>query len=415
MKQLMYGFLFLFVLLGPASARAAGSATMTLDQASVQVQQGDVFEIAVLVNPLGESLDTVRSVLTYDPVRVRAQIATLTGAFDRSSPGNYIDNGVGKISWGGFTLGEPVTGTNTYLSVTFLALEQGEATISVSPDSRLINNGEERINVASLGAAAVAISAAADIDPSRSLLLLESGTHPSSDLWYANAQIDLHWIDLPGESPIETYRYAFDQAPSTIPEKVLGAEVKAMTERVQEDGVYYAHVQGVQADGLLTDVVHYRFQVDTTAPNPIELAAADTQILEGESAWLTFATTDEMSGVAQYQIALNSSEFQPQVSPLEMEDLPEGTYFFRVAAVDRAGNATYGSVNVRVYPQGTDLDRPEGYVLDSEVAAVTRAAVQTTALQQASDDQDSRDWPIVVLVILGLVALVTIFRRYRRT
>jgi hypothetical protein len=407
MKHLFSGLLIAVVVMLPGLSHAAGSATMSFDEVTVSAEQGESFDLTVQVQPNGEVLDTVRSIVTYDPATLSAQYVTLTGAFDRSAPGNYIDNGTGKVSWGGFTLDEPVADSTSFVSINFLALQEGTTTVSISGDSRAISAGVENIDPTDLGSSVVTVGAAAVADPTLSLVILESDSHPDPSAWYSNASVNLNWIEIAADSGIASYLYDFDQSSSTDPSTTLAAGVSEMTQEVVEDGIYYFHIKGVQIDGRETDVVHHRVQVDTTDPNPIELSVQDTKLLEGESAWFTFATTDDTSGVMQYQIALNSSDFKVQSSPLEMEDLDPGTYFFRVVAIDRAGNTAYGSTSVRVYPEGTDVDRPEDYEPASEIEAVVSAL---------SDDDDtaSSTQTLLTLVLGVLIALGLIYAIARR-
>ena len=81
-----------------------------------------------------------------------------------------------------------------------------------------------------------------------------------------------------------------------------------------------------------------------------------------------------------------------------MSDLPVGTYFFRVAAIDRAGNASYGSTSVRVYPEGTDLSRPDGYDEDAEMTAIT----------QSVSDETNNTKKLLITFILGVIIILGI-------
>ena len=391
----------------PALSQAAGTATMNFDEATVSTELGESFDLTVQVEPGGEDLDTVRSIVTYDPETLSVQHVTLTGAFDRSAPGNYIDNGSGKVSWGAFTLDGPISTSDSFVSISFLAIQEGTATVAISSDSRAISSGSEMINTAALGSTEVTVGAKIEADPTLSLVILESDSHPDEDSWYADAVVDLNWVSIAAGSDIASYLYDFDQSPSTDPSIALSADESEMTIEVDEDGIYYFHIKGVQEDGRETSAEHFTVKVDVTVPNPIELTAQDTKLLEGESAWFTFATTDETSGVLQYQIALNSSDFQIQTSPLEMEDLDPGTYFFRVVALDRAGNAAYGSSSVRVYEEGTDIDRPENYEPASEIEAVVSALT-------GDDDSASSTQTLITLVLGVLIALGLIYAIAKR-
>ena len=411
MNKIFSGILVALMLMVPGLAiHAAGSAAMSLDQGSYEVQRGSYVDVTVSVDPRGELLDTVRVVLTYDPTVLSAQSVRLSGDFERSAPGNYRDNAGGKISWGAFTLEGPVTSPSEVITVTFLGLTSGDADIRISSDSRALNNGEEKIDIGSLGEASVFVTDVEVTDPGAATLVVQSASHADEAIWYSNRDVTLSWTTPEGESPITAYIYSFGLDADEEPNVSLEASTQDLSLQAAQDGLHYFRIKGVQEDGRETAVTQRLVRVDTTEPNPIELTVQDDKILEGESAWFTFATTDETSGVAEYQVAINESEFQAQTSPLEMEDLPPGTYFFRVAAFDRAGNIAFGAVSVRVYPTGTDLQRPDGYEEGSEVRAIQ------AALTEFADEIfiDPLWWIIVVLGAIVLFGIIIQTRKRKK-
>ncbi len=382
----------------PMWVGAVGNATMSFDSQTIEVEQGAMFDVVVMINPNGEELDTARAVVTYDPTVLSASSAQLTGAFERSAPGNYRDNVNGKVSWGGFTLRGPVVEESALVTITFLALTEGEATLSISGDSRAIANGEEKINTGLLGTSEVLVEGVSEEEVG---LVVESSTHPNAAQWYSVNTSEITWTEP--EVEVDEYWYGLGAAADTeLDMKLEGEELSASWQEL-EDGIYHFRVKGVSGEEE-TEIASRTVLVDTTPPNPIELTAEQGQVVEGESVWLTFATTDETSGVAQYQIAINESDFQVQTSPLEIEDLEAGTYQFRVAALDRAGNSAYEAVSVRVYPEGTDLDRPEGYEPTAESDVLTSAM----GIDDDNND-DSWSWGMVASGIAALVLVLMTF------
>lgn len=407
MRHFFSSVLMVLLVLIPGVMHAAGSATMSLDQAAYQPQRGELFNVTVNIDPQQETLDTVRSVVTFNPTLISVQNVNLVGPFERSAPGNYYDNTTGKVSWGAFTLEEPVTTVSSVISITFLALQEGNGTIELSSDSKAIADGEEKINLSGLKNATISVLASEQSDTQSTLIVVSSPSHPNEQDWYAENTVELSWTPLEGVSPISAYYYSFDQTPEGNPTIYLVGSKTETSVEANADGIYYFHLKGIQKDGKETPVVHREVHIDTTAPNAIELTAQDTKMLEGESVWLTFATTDETSGVLQYQIAMNDSTFQLQQSPLEITDLSAGTYFFRVAALDRAGNETYGATSVRVYPAGTDLQRPEGYEEHTEVETILNPVTDTISKVSKS--------PIMLITfVLGVVVLFGIIYATRK-
>lgn len=408
MKQTIAGLLVLLSF-APCAAFAAGSATLSLNPSATAARAGEMFDVRISGNANGQSIDTVRAVLTFDPTMVRAQSVRLTGGFDRTAPGNYLDNANGKVSWGAFTLDKPVNETFDYATVTFLALKEGSANMAVSADSRMVSNGEERIDVGQLKSVAYRIETAAPADPLAPTLVVTSTTQANDTDWYPNSTVEMRWSVNQAQKTIKSFLVAFDESSNTDPKESLPASTETRSYASVADGIHYFHIKGVLAQGGFTPTVHRAVKIDVDAPREFLVTASDTKILEGESVWLTFATTDGASGVNQYQMAINDSAYQVQESPLEITDLKAGTYLFRVAALDRAGNSKYGSVSVRVYPSGTDLERPEGYGQAPEAGNVYPDALGNPNGEKASATSPKMFVLLISLVLVGLVAFGIIY------
>ncbi len=371
MKQLISGLIVLTSSFFPISMLAAGSATMGFSQENLTLQVGQMADVFLTIDPKGENLDTVRSVFTLDPTILQVESIVQVGKFNHNAPGNFIDNQKGKVSWGAFTLEGPINTIGPYLKVSLSARQTGTALIALTEESKLISNGEEKISSLKLGSLTVKVDQEPSTDPGLSVLTVNSASHPQESSWYALSNIQLDWIELKGESEIVNYVYAFDQTSNTDPSTFLAPTETTRSFEDVKDGIHYFHLKGIQKDGKKTKTVHRRILIDTQEPNPIAITVFEDQLIEGESLWLTFATTDETSGIAQYQVAINTSEFLPQESPLEITDLVPGTYFIRVAAIDNAGNTVNQGQSVRVYPKGTKLVRPDGFDPNSEKDSFT--------------------------------------------
>jgi hypothetical protein len=139
-------------------ARAAGQATLTLSPTNISVASGDTFSLTVLVNPNGESLDTVRANSSFPATILQIDWFELGTQFPSLSPEYVIDNVNGDITFGGYKYGTRVTTSGTLATLTMRAISGGTATVRVESDSRLINNGVEKINTRALGSATISVS-----------------------------------------------------------------------------------------------------------------------------------------------------------------------------------------------------------------------------------------------------------------
>ena len=148
-----------FVSIGGAPfVHASGSATMTLSPETISVETGDTFTITVLVDPNGESLDTARVDLSYSASMLEATWFELGSQFPSLSPGYDIDNSNGELTYGAFKYGTQVSSSGTFATMTFHALSAGEATIELTTDSKLIDDGSEKIDTSSLNTVTVTVS-----------------------------------------------------------------------------------------------------------------------------------------------------------------------------------------------------------------------------------------------------------------
>ncbi|KKR57575.1 MAG: hypothetical protein UT94_C0011G0018 [Candidatus Uhrbacteria bacterium GW2011_GWF2_40_263] len=138
-------------------AHASGTATMTLSPETISVETGDTFTISVLVNPNGESLDTARVNMSYSSSLLEATWFEIGSQFPFISPGYEIDNSTGELSYGAFKFGSQVTSSGTFATVTFHALSAGTATINLTSDCKLINNGTEKISTSALNSVTVTV------------------------------------------------------------------------------------------------------------------------------------------------------------------------------------------------------------------------------------------------------------------
>lgn len=381
LASILIGSLLLSFAGGLASeASAKGGATFAPVVSASSVQAGERFAVDVTLDPQGEKIDTARANVTFPPDLLRVEAVTLGTLLPRSSPGNSFDNAAGTISEGGFLLGSSVSSKGTFATITFLTLKEGAATISIAVSSKLIANGEEK-GTGSYGAAVVEIQKEDDTaSPSIELISL---SHPSQDAWYESNAFVADWA-RPDMGTVTGWLTAFDQSPTTDPGEKLSAKILTKTVDKISDGTWYFHLKGVLTGATYTQTAHYRVQVDQTPPNPIAPTTPRIRYLEGESALLTFGTTDETSGIDRYEVAIGSGTYEPAESPLVLTDLEIGDAFVQVKAVDRAGNATFGKAAFRVYPKDTVLDAEDAAARDKENAEIASLTNSQPSQQPAS-------------------------------
>ncbi len=151
---------FLMSSIGISVVHAAGAATLSLSPTNTTVRTGDSFVLSVTLTPNGESIDTARVELDWDAAKLEVLAVEKGSLFPNESPANTKDNVGGGLSYGFFKFGTPVSTTGTMASVTLRALSAGSTNVVVLGSSKLIADGSEKMNGASLGSATITITGA---------------------------------------------------------------------------------------------------------------------------------------------------------------------------------------------------------------------------------------------------------------
>ena len=338
-------FGLIVVLLSADIGHAAGGAVFLLSPVSAPVEVGKQFNVNLNINPGTSSVDTARAHLSFSADLITATGFALNGRITSPSPGNRIDSGGGTISWGAFTVDTPITSPGSFGKISFTAKAVGTAAIKILSDSKLIDDGDEVSNPGGFNQIAV------EIIPSTAspsvIAQLTSPTHPNQDKWYQNNDAEFQWAGTAGSH----YAWDFDQSPDTVPTKSITETTKQIAGI--KNGTWYFHL----AKSPITDadtVVHYRVQIDSLKPNPIE---PYLDIGNEENLVLKFATTDYHSGVANYAVRVNQETTVENItSPYTLRGLNIGSNLITVTAYDQAGNPRTGWVRFTLKEDGTIED-----------------------------------------------------------
>lgn len=394
--------LLVVLFLVPFQALASGNAIFRLETDESAVRAGDRFAVRVLVEPNGETLDTVRAYLQFPPTLLRVEDIAIGPLFPRTSPGNAVDNAAGSVSYGGFNLDAVVTSPGVFATVTFEALAPGTASVTVLDGSRLISNGEEKSRAGAHGSLTMALSSASQPSADQAGLAISSPSHPDEQQWYASNDLTLGWKPVPETANVRSVLVSFDQQPLGDPtEPVPASEASSKTYADVADGIWYFHARAELADGTLTPVSHFQVKIDATAPNLLAPAIGHQRYIEGELAVIEFGTTDDGSGIDRYEVSVNNGPFEERASPLVIADVKQGDYLIQVKAIDRGGNERFGKVDFRVYPPGT--------VLGPEDQSTPLEKQLARAVQQAKETKkDGGSSKLLITFVLAGVAYVAI-------
>ncbi|PLX21199.1 hypothetical protein C0584_03225 [Candidatus Parcubacteria bacterium] len=360
-KILLTVFVFLFFGLINVEQADAASASLYLTPSSGTHVINSTFTVTVKVNTDGAPINAAEGTLVYDTDRLDVVSISKGGSIFNLWTADPVDTG-SSISFGGGIPRPGYTGAGgTLFSVTFKAVKTDGAQISFSSGAVLANDGKGTNILASMGSGRYTISPKVTppannntsdntdtkpttkpepVETARIKPTISSATHPDSQVWYKNRNVQLNW-DLP--SGVTGISYLMDDSPSSVPGNVSDGLEDNMEFNDNEDGIYYFHLKFRDSSGWGT-VSHFRFQIDNTPPLPFEI---EVKKEEGED-WpsLFFEALDEYSGVVNYEIIVNSLnedayENGAEEPYLKVSGLEVGEHTVLVKAIDAAGNETY--------------------------------------------------------------------------
>ncbi|MBX4200201.1 cohesin domain-containing protein [Candidatus Parcubacteria bacterium] len=313
--------------------------------------EGSTFDMPILVNTKGISINGVEVRVTFDKNRLEIV---------KPSSGNSIigvwieppgfDNTKGTASYVGVIPNGIVTNSGLVGTITFRVKSTGSALVSLTSNSKiLLNDGlgtEARVE---LGRAQYSL-----IPKAPEGVRIYSDTHPFQDEWYKNNNPVISWDKDPG---VEGFSAVFDNTPNTEPENKINTTDTSQSFENLADGLWYFHIKAIKAH-VWSTTGHFLVRIDTSPPADFKptvnflLAAAALS----ERALVSFFTTDNLSGVDHYEIGTIDKSQPTTVSPVFVNADPpfqvpltnSSKLHAIVRAVDKAGNIRDAGVDIEI-------------------------------------------------------------------
>lgn len=148
------------------AAQAAGNASLAISPLSGSYKVGQTFNVAIFVDPGGDTIDSVRARLSYPPDLLEIKNFTFGSAFSFQAGGNGFDNNSGTFSYGAGVAGGTAQGTN-FGTITFSVKAPGQAQITLGSDSLVLAAGENKYNGSGVVAVFALAKAAAATTPAK--------------------------------------------------------------------------------------------------------------------------------------------------------------------------------------------------------------------------------------------------------
>ena len=311
--------------------------------------EGSTFQVPILLDTKGLSVNTINLRVRYDKDR----LSVIRPSGDQSIIGLWIeppfyDNTQGIAEYVGVIPNGIVTSSGVIGTLTFTARETGVATVSLLPDSEVLYNyGLATKAVVEGGRAQYTITPR----PPKGLSIY-SDTHPIQSEWSNNNSPAFYWDPVAGASG---YSVVLDTIPTTVPDSVVNTTETVQGYENLKDGLWYFHSKALK-NGVWGETGHYVVRIDTTPPASftptVEYLLAATVVVE--RALVSFITTDNLSGIARYEVGvIDKSEttteapvFVETQSPFQVPASSHSGSRVIVRAIDRAGNVQEASIDL---------------------------------------------------------------------
>lgn len=401
-------FIRAFVLVVPLVVlpSVVSAASMKLSPASGSYSVGKTFTISVIADSGSDAFNSASGGLSFDKDLLSVQSVSKNGsaltlwAVEPSS-----SNSAGTVSFeGGNT--SALTGSRTLVSITFKALKEGTAKVSVTSGAVLAADGRGTDLLTEKGEATYTITAAEATPPPvpptstggnqtgsvniplPDVPIIASPTHPEENKWYNAKKAKFTW-DLPID--VTVVRLVLDKASDTVPTTSYDPAVVEKEYESLEEGIQWFHLR-YKNDAGWGPTGHRQIQVDFTPPPEFSVSAVDPKE-EGGQVTLKFNATDTLSGIDRYEISVDSGmPLKIQASEIKesgylLRDQLPGQHTVSVKAFDRAGNST-----------------------EAQASFVIPGVLKTAGAGTGDDEEKPTDWTLIWLI--AFVSLSTFLAGY---
>ncbi|MDP2648036.1 MAG: cohesin domain-containing protein [Candidatus Yanofskybacteria bacterium] len=336
-------FSFLSLLLFEETyAQEGGGAILLINPRSGSFTEGSTFETSLFIDTGNVNVNAVEVSLKFpaDLLQV-VDVSTGQSIFSVWNAPPELSNTAGRVTFTGGIIPGINTSNGLISTVKFRVRAPGQAVISFLDTSKVLAEDGKGTNI-------LVASGKATFDLLPSLSggpAVSSPTHISPNNFYRNDTIVFEWER---ETEIQDYSYAFSSDPSEVPDNIPDTTANTVQFEAIKSGIWYFHLKQ-RKGGLWGDASHLQVRIDNIAPRAFKPTVERTASLLDEDFLLLFSTSDELSGIDHYEVAIIDENTSADASPVFYEAsspyrLPESvaqnskSVTVIVRAIDGAGN-----------------------------------------------------------------------------
>ena len=300
---------------------------------------GSTFDVSIIVNTDGVPVNTVEVNLKFP----QDMLQIVTPSSGKSFLSIWLEQPVysnteGILKFSGGTPEGINTSSGIVSTITFRAIKAGEANIKILPPSNVLAHDGKGTKILSEAIGGNYTLMPKPPDGPR----VFSQTHPDETRWYNNNNPIISWEK---ESGITDFSFILDNYPQTVPDNSPDSQETTKNWEELTDGLWYFHIKA-KKEGVWGAPSHYLLRIDTTRPASFKPRAEFLLAAIISRAFVSFSTTDALSGIDHYEIAvidkteppLESPVFIEAESPYQLPKLISGYLRIVVRAIDKAGN-----------------------------------------------------------------------------
>ncbi|OGE76644.1 MAG: hypothetical protein A3K05_00085 [Candidatus Doudnabacteria bacterium RIFCSPHIGHO2_01_48_18] len=351
-KQIIIASSLLLALTSVFLPRPAQAASLYFSPASGSFSVGATFNVTVRTDTQGAAVNTTEANIAYPSESLELVRVTASPTFYLQTPGSPA-RGNGTAYFGGGLPSPGYTGANGVVgTMTFRAIKEGDATVSISSGKVLLNDGSGTEGLNATAGARYAITTAPTPQPTtggHGSPVVSSATHPDPGKWYRGKTATLSWSRPEG---VYGFSFELDHDPGTVPDNILDTTIT--TTRTYEDladGVWYFHIKsrGQSLGSAFGETAHFPIQIDTVAPKPLDIKVPEHDNLQDMPSTFTLYFEHDDPNLDYYELYLDGVLIATiPHNPFTFENLAPGHHSIKLVAFDKAGNKTESSLSIAV-------------------------------------------------------------------
>ncbi len=309
------------------------AADITLSPSKGSYPVGKAFSVDVYITNNQDSINAVSASLNYDSSVIELQSISKSGSIITMwAEEPTFSNATGKASMEGVVFNPGFSGASgKIVSLNFRAKRAETGNINIVSGSVLSNDGEGTNVVRQLGSGAYTITLAENtVQPTAPAVTnpgsesgirvsVSSPSYPDQQAWYNSRNASFSWTF---SSLASSVRVLSNSVASASPTKTYTPAIKESSFAVDKDGIQYMHVQARNSAGWGA-ITHYKFQIDTQAPQNIQVSFPDVPELGSPTPLVKVEAEDTLSGLASVEFVIDGKS--EGVHPIN----EKGTYMLK--------------------------------------------------------------------------------------